>query len=150
MWFHGRRRALFWGIFRGVFRSFGAPRFRTRGFRAGSFDRDRLGLCHRLGARDFLFVSRRRMLDCRSEILRLSRVGAFAGAAFGSDTPAHFERNIVVERTGMRFLVSYAEFRQEIEDHVWLDLELASQLVDADFTHTMMPPGCKKILLLGI
>jgi hypothetical protein len=50
----------------------------------------------------------------------------------------------------MRFLVSYAELRQEIEDHVWLDLELASQLVDADFTHTMMSPGCKKILLLGI
>ncbi len=67
MRFHGRRCGLF---LLDVFRSFGSSRFRTRRFEAGNFDSGRLGLRHRLRARD-LFLRRLRMLDYRSGILRL-------------------------------------------------------------------------------
>jgi hypothetical protein len=99
--------------------------------------------------RDFVLRRGRVMCNDRCGLARFRRVRSLARAAFGCDTPAHFERNIVVERTGMRLLVRHAELGQEIEDHVWLDLELASQLVDSDFTHTMMPQAAKNTVLLG-
>jgi hypothetical protein len=62
-----------------------------------------------------------------------------ARAAFRGDTAAHFERDIVVERTRVCLFVRHAEVAQQIDDHIGLDLKLASQLVNADFTHTVMP-----------
>jgi hypothetical protein len=63
----------------------------------------------------------------------------FTGAALCRDTAAHFERDVVVERTRVGLFVRHAEVAQQIDDHIRLDLKLASQLVDADFTHTVMP-----------
>jgi hypothetical protein len=68
-------------------------------------------------------------------------------ATLFSDTAANFAHDIIVERTRVGLLVGYAEHGQEVENHVGLDLELASQLVDADFTHTMTPPA--RILRAG-
>jgi hypothetical protein len=61
------------------------------------------------------------------------------GADLRGDTPAHFERDIVVERARVGLFVRHAEVAQQIDDHIGLDLKLASQLVNADFTHTVMP-----------
>jgi hypothetical protein len=65
---------------------------------------------------------------------------AMAGAiARTRQAAAHFKRDVVVERAGVRFLISNAQFRQQLEYDVGLDLKFAGQLVDADFTHTMTP-----------
>jgi hypothetical protein len=60
------------------------------------------------------------------------------------------ERDIVIERTRMRFLVRHAEFGQQIQDDVGLDLQLAGQLVDADFTHTVAPSRSFSASLVAI
>jgi hypothetical protein len=66
--------------------------------------------------------------------------GRGGSAAIASrETAADFKGHVIVERTGMRFFVGDAQFRQKLKDNVGLDLELASELVDADFTHTVAP-----------
>lgn len=67
---------------------------------------------------------------------------------------ADLERHVIVERAGMGLLVGDAQFRQNVENDAGLDLKLAGQLVDADFTHTVTPwripthQGFKKVQLL--
>ena len=48
----------------------------------------------------------------------------------------HQLRDVFVNRTGMCLLLGYAEFRQQIDDLMRGHLQLPSQLVDADFTHS--------------
>jgi len=52
---------------------------------------------------------------------------------------ANLQRDVIVERAGMRLLIGDAQFGQNVENDVGLDLKLAGQLVDADFTHTVTP-----------
>jgi len=66
-----------------------------------------------------------------------------SGAVLLGHTAAHFQRDIVVDRARMRFLVWYAEIAQQIDDYIRLDLKLAGQLIDADFTHTVTPQAQK-------
>lgn len=56
----------------------------------------------------------------------------FPGHAF-----ADLQSDVVVERAGVRFLVGNAQLRQRLENHVGLDFELAGQLIDTNFTHTI-------------
>lgn len=56
----------------------------------------------------------------------------------------------------MRFFVGDAQLGQKVKNHIGLDLELAGQLVYADFTHTMAPQrivfqhqGFSQFALLG-
>jgi|HubBroStandDraft_2_1064218.scaffolds.fasta_scaffold41404_2 hypothetical protein len=71
------------------------------------------------------------------------RLGVFAldvrRAVSAGQTPAKFENHVVIERARMRFLVRNAELGQQVQNDIGLDLQLASQLVDADFTHTVAP-----------
>jgi hypothetical protein len=72
--------------------------------------------------------------------MRLSNFVLDMGRAIpAGQTPAKFEHDMVIERTRMRFLVRNAELGQQVQDDVGLDLQLAGQLVDADFTHTVAP-----------
>jgi hypothetical protein len=57
--------------------------------------------------------------------------------AFPQHTPADLQSDVVVERAGVRLLVGNTQLRQRFQNHVGLDFELASQLIDANFTHTM-------------
>jgi hypothetical protein len=56
-----------------------------------------------------------------------------------SHAQAHLNRDLFVQRTGVRLLFGDAQFRQEIEDDVRLDLKLARKLVNANFTHMAAP-----------
>jgi len=47
----------------------------------------------------------------------------------------HQNRDVLVDRAGMRLLFLDAQPRQEIKYLTWLDLELPSQLINADFLH---------------
>ena len=49
---------------------------------------------------------------------------------------AELQRDLVVERTGMRLLIHDAQFRQHVQNDARLDFEFSSQLVNANFTHT--------------
>jgi hypothetical protein len=49
----------------------------------------------------------------------------------------YLQRYVVVERAGVRLLVGNAQLGQRLEDHVGLYFELAGQLIDANFTHTI-------------
>src|SRR5579871_2497128 len=62
-----------------------------------------------------------------------------AGRTGAGEAAAHFECDIVVQRAGVRLLVHDPELGQEIKDHVRLDFQLAGQLIDADFAHTVTP-----------
>ena len=77
---------------------------------------------------------------CRRRQFRLGgrrRVGrSFAGE---SEAVPHLKRDIVVKRAGVGLLVVDSQFGQQIEDHVRLDLEFASQLVNANLTHKWRP-----------
>lgn len=67
---------------------------------------------------------------------------------------ANLQRHVIVERAGMGLLIGDAQFGQNVENDAGLDLKLAGQLVDADFTHTVTPwripphQGFKKVQLL--
>jgi hypothetical protein len=92
--------------------------------------RRRLGSFHRFGFRHFgSGFDRRRFRGAGCGVTR---------AIAASQAAAHFERDIVIERTRVSLLLSDTELRQEVQDHVRLDLQLARQLVNADFTHTIM------------
>jgi hypothetical protein len=49
---------------------------------------------------------------------------------------AEVQHDVIIERTGVRLLIGDAQFRQQLQNDVRLDLEFSSQLVDANFTHT--------------
>jgi hypothetical protein len=56
-----------------------------------------------------------------------------------TQTAAKLQRNFVVQRAGVCLLVRDSELRQQLEEDVRLYFELASQLVDANFTHRGRP-----------
>jgi len=47
------------------------------------------------------------------------------------------ESKIVVDRTGVGFLVLNAQVRESVDDRAWLNLELPCQFVDSDLTHRL-------------
>lgn len=49
--------------------------------------------------------------------------------------PANFQRNVIVNRAGMRLLFVDAQFGEQFQDFVRLYFELTGQLVDSNFTH---------------
>jgi hypothetical protein len=51
----------------------------------------------------------------------------------------HLQRDIIVERAGVGLFIVDSQFRKQIEDHVRLDLEFASQLVNTNLTHKGRP-----------
>jgi hypothetical protein len=55
------------------------------------------------------------------------------------ETAAKLQRNLVVERTGVCLLVRDSKLRQQIQEDVRFYFELASQLIDANFTHRGRP-----------
>ena len=119
----------------------GRNRRLVRGFflrlhRRGSFGfRRGLRLSDRLGDR------RWRRLRLRFEILRSlfdgGRVSGSVAARASAQSSAHFERDVVVERTRVGLLIGHAQLGQQLEDHVRLNLQLASKLIYTDFTHTV-------------
>jgi hypothetical protein len=56
-----------------------------------------------------------------------------------AETPAKLQRNFVVQRAGVCLLVRDSELRQQLEEDIRLYFELASQLIDANFTHRGRP-----------
>jgi hypothetical protein len=52
-----------------------------------------------------------------------------------ADDVPDLNRDIIINRAGVRFLLSDAEPGQQLEDPVVWNLELPSQLVDANLTH---------------
>ncbi len=61
-------------------------------------------------------------------------------ARVGEPAP-HLQGDVVVERAGVGLLVVNPQFGQQIEDHVGLDLEFTSQLVDANLNHKWRSGG---------
>ena len=94
-------------------------RFRCRFDPDGVLRMGRFGLLENGGFGGVMYALLFRMLRERFLVaVRFAR----AGAAFAGQTPAHFERDIVVERAGVRLLVGNTQFRQQLEDDVGLDL----------------------------
>ena len=58
------------------------------------------------------------------------------GSARSRHPAAEIQHDFIVERTGVRLFLCDAQFRQQLQNDVRLDLEFSSQLVDANFTHT--------------
>jgi len=58
------------------------------------------------------------------------------GKATARNAAAEIQHDVIIERTGVRLLIGNAQFRQQLQNDVRLDLEFSSQLVDANFTHT--------------
>jgi len=54
-------------------------------------------------------------------------------------TAAKLQRYLVVQGTGVRLLIRDSELGQQIEEDIRFYFELASQLIDANFTHTERP-----------
>jgi len=70
------------------------------------------------------------------------RLGSVSGARsiFAFDQAAlDLYRHRFIDRAGVGFLFCDAQYREQVEDHVGLDFKLASQLIDADFDHTVCP-----------
>jgi hypothetical protein len=55
------------------------------------------------------------------------------------DATADGQHYVVVERAGVRFLVGNTQLRQDVKNDIRLDLQLSSQLIYSDLTHTMAP-----------
>jgi hypothetical protein len=58
------------------------------------------------------------------------------GGSAGEHAPNQ-ESLVVLERTRVGFLVGDADGRQEVDDHARLYFQLACQLIDANFAHTL-------------
>lgn len=56
-----------------------------------------------------------------------------------AETAAKLQRDLVVQGAGVCLLVRDSELGQQIEEDIRLYFELASQLIDANFTHTERP-----------
>src|SRR5271168_1464553 len=63
--------------------------------------------------------------------------GRGAASALAGHAIPDLQSHVVVERAGVRLLVGDTQFRQRLEDYVGFYFELAGQLIDANFTHTM-------------
>jgi hypothetical protein len=61
----------------------------------------------------------------------------FAAAALAGHLLADLQSYVVVERAGVRLLVGNTQLRQRLKNHVGLNFELAGQLIDSNFTHTI-------------
>ncbi len=69
--------------------------------------------------------------------LHCDRGGVIGGRRFTTrEAPANVVGHGFVDRAGMRFFLRDAEFRQHLNQSMGGDLELPSQLVDADFAHS--------------
>jgi hypothetical protein len=55
------------------------------------------------------------------------------------ETAAKLQRNLVVQRAGVGLLVRHSELGQQLQEDVRFYFELASQLIDANFTHRGRP-----------
>lgn len=55
---------------------------------------------------------------------------------FAEETLADGERNILVDRAGMRLLFTHSKFRKEIENDAGLNFQFPGQLVNPNFLHT--------------
>lgn len=109
----------------------------------------RLRFCFPLRGFGVCFGSSRRTLDLRGRMdkrrRRRLRFGRYRSLLRNlsrlplAETAAKLQRNLVVQGAGVRLLLRDAKLRQQIEDDVGLDFELASQLIDANFTHTGRP-----------
>jgi hypothetical protein len=54
----------------------------------------------------------------------------------GTEQPfPEFERDVLIDRTGMRFLLLHAQFGQHFDDYAGFHFKLPRQLVDSDFLH---------------
>jgi hypothetical protein len=53
----------------------------------------------------------------------------------GVEMGTHLFRFVLLERTGMRFLLGYPDFRKHIEDRLALDFQFSSQIVDSNLAH---------------
>lgn len=115
-------RCMFRGNFTSVQRSLnGRSGFRLGDRRMGSFDR-----------RGFRGVFRRLPAGWGSF--------RYSGTTVPFDQPAlDFYRHRFIDRAGVGFLFCDAQDREQVEDHVGFDFKLASQLIDADFDHTVCP-----------
>jgi hypothetical protein len=59
-----------------------------------------------------------------------------SGKTTARNAAPEIQHDVIIERTGVRLLIGDAQFRQQLQNDVRLDLEFSSQLVDANFTHT--------------
>jgi hypothetical protein len=95
------------------------------------------------------FGSRRCTLDRAGRVggrkRRRLRWGCYRSFLWGvrrrrlPQTAPKLQRNLVVQGAGVRLLVRDSQLRQQLEEHIWFYFELASQLIDANFTHTGRP-----------
>jgi hypothetical protein len=59
------------------------------------------------------------------------------GPAAARHVTANDESQVVVKRAGMGLLVVNAELGEKVEDYARLHFELACQLIDPNFAHTV-------------
>jgi len=76
--------------------------------------------------------------------------GRGAAAGLACHTLANLQGYVVIERAGVRLLVSNTQLCQRLKNHVGLYFELSGQLIDANFTHTMTVPGVLGYLIPGV
>ena len=121
-WRNGLRRSFAGGSRRSLrYRFVPRSRIRTRGFGG----RARFGCVLR---RCFRF---RRSGGARSRVGRPVR--------FSRKPALDLYRDRFIDRAGVGFLFRDAQLRKHVEDHVGFHLELARQLVDSNFDHTVCP-----------
>jgi hypothetical protein len=92
--------------------------------------------CRRRGFRELRYFWR--LLEQWFFFLHLFHHGSAGRDRFRrvcTKVPADGQSDIVVERARVSLLFGDSEFGQEIEYPAWLNLKLASQLVDPDLTH---------------
>jgi hypothetical protein len=64
----------------------------------------------------------------------------------GAEMGPHLVCFVVFKRTGMGFLFSDTNFRQDVKNRLALDLQLSRQIVDSNLTHPpfLLPPPLLK------
>jgi hypothetical protein len=113
----------------GTFRAF------LRGL-IGSFgDRHRRGGLRRLQFGHALFRNRRFTLQDGDRGVLPPR--SFFHCRFASQASPHQQDLIVFQRTGVRLLVGDAQIRKQLQNRAGLNFQFPSQLVDANFAHTL-------------
>jgi hypothetical protein len=85
--------------------------------------------CFRLRHRDIAVVSlgTNRLMDVA--------VRPFGDGVRAGQSVSQRQRDIFVNRTGMRFFLLHAQFRQQVENDARFYFELPRQLVNSDFLH---------------
>jgi hypothetical protein len=138
------------------------PRRQRRPQRRRQANRRRRNIFHRLCFLDFFNAFRNRRFGLhrgfrrRLRVHRLLRWSTFFCArnfacggrgisvGFAGHASADLQSHVVVERAGMRFFVANAQLRQRLKNYVRLYFELAGQLINANFTHTINVPPPQK------